>query len=50
MYYLSAPDAKQVVLALNKDRTMQNDGNGNWTITIEPIGPGGTSTSSLSTG
>jgi len=40
MYFISAPDAKQVVLALNKDRPMQNDGNGNWTITIEPIGPG----------
>lgn len=39
-YYLRAPDAKQVVLALNKDRPMQNDGMGNWTITVEPIGPG----------
>ena len=39
-YYLYAPDAKKVELGFNRNRPMENDGKGNWTITTEPIGPG----------
>ena len=40
MFYLNAPNAKLVELGFNRNRPMQNDGKGNWTITTEQIGPG----------
>lgn len=40
VFFYRAPSAKQVFRGLNKDWPMHNDGNGNWTVTTDPIGPG----------